>query len=184
MVAAGRFSMRRVYNWLLEENTVVPWYSLMMHNMARPKARVTLWMLCHGHLPTKDRLNHFGIISNTICNMCGKEEENADHVFFSCDETMGIWQGILHWLNISHNIQPWSRDINWILAKAKGRGWRARIFHMAVTEAIHEIWLYRNAIVFKNDTYRNNTLNRIKNSVVYMGWRNRRVREHIASLMV
>ncbi|XP_058762349.1 uncharacterized protein LOC131635721 [Vicia villosa] len=166
MLTAGKFSMQRMYDSLIEDSNIVLWFNLMMHNLARPNARITLWLLYHGHLPTKDRLVWFGVIGNAVCSMCG------------------IWQGVLNWLNVNHTPQPWSLDLIWILAKTKEKGRRARILKMAVTKTIHEVWLYRNAIVFNYDTYRNNTLERIIDSIVYKGWRNRKIRLHLANLMV
>ncbi|XP_058770309.1 uncharacterized protein LOC131643950 [Vicia villosa] len=183
MSTAGKFSMRKVYNCLMEDISV-PWYSLLMHNLARPRACITVWMLCHNHLPTKDRLYRFGIIGNTVCSLCGMEEDSANHLFFSCPKTAEIWHEILNWLGVCHIPQDWNHELQWILASTKGKGWRARILKLAVIETIHETWLFRNSIVFNNDMYRNNTKERIIDSIVYRGWRNRKIRLHIANLMV
>lgn len=56
MLITGKFSMRLIYKELIDDRSVVNWTGLIMHNMARPKSRITLWMLCHGNLSTKDRL--------------------------------------------------------------------------------------------------------------------------------
>ncbi|XP_058748531.1 uncharacterized protein LOC131621500 [Vicia villosa] len=122
-----------------------------------------------GHLATKERLCRFGIIGDSVCSMCGQEEENADHVFFSCVKTAGIWFGIMNWLGISHKPHTWSKDLHWILARIKGKGWRARLFQLVVTETVHEVWLYRNAIVFSKENYSKNTLERIIDNIVYRG---------------
>lgn len=79
--------MKKVYRLLIDDKNRVSWNSLLLHNIARPKAKLTLWMLCHGHLPTKDRLVRFSFIENKICSICGLTDENANHIFFSCPNT-------------------------------------------------------------------------------------------------
>ncbi|XP_058768693.1 uncharacterized protein LOC131642471 [Vicia villosa] len=168
----------------MDSNQSVCWQGLMKHNLARPRARITLWLLCHGHLATKERLCRFGIIGDSMCSMCGQEEENADHVFFSCVKTAGIWAGVMHWLGTCHQVHVWSKDIQWILAHTKGKGWRAWLFQLVVTETVHEVWLYRNATVFSKENYSKNILEKIIDNIVYRGWKNRKIGMHIANLML
>lgn len=81
MIQSRKFSMKKVYRLLIDDNNRVSWNSLLLHNIARPKAKLTLWILCHGHLPTKDRLVRFGFIQDRICSLCGNTDENANHIF-------------------------------------------------------------------------------------------------------
>lgn len=121
MLTNGKFSMQTMYKVLIEDNSRVNWYGLMMHNLARPKSRFTLWMLCHGHLPTKDRLLRFGMITDGICNLCGTENETANHIFFSCCKITGIWFDILKWLEITYTGNTWDNVCKWsiIIPKVK-----------------------------------------------------------------
>ena len=116
--------MKEVYSLLIDDLSRSNWCKLLMHNYARPKAKFTTWMLCHGKLPTKDRLVRFGIAQDSLCRLCGVEEENANHIFFSCPNTITVWMATLTWLGV--------------LASTKGKGWRATVLKTALTEAIHE----------------------------------------------
>ncbi|XP_058734045.1 uncharacterized protein LOC131605718 [Vicia villosa] len=184
MNSAGKFSMRKTYQMLMEDNQTVSWHGLMKKNLARPRERITLWLLCHGHLSTKDRLCRFGIIDSSMCSMCGQEEETADHVFFSCIKTAGIWQGVLNWIGSSHSPQPWSIDLQRFLDRTKGKGWRTRLFQLALTETVHEVWLYRNSIVFCKEDTSKNIIDSIIDRIVYRGWKNRKIGLQLANLML
>lgn len=115
MLQSRNFSMKKVYNLLIDDNNRVSWNSLLLHNIARPKAKLALWMLCHGHLPTKDRLIRFGFIHDNLCSMCGKSDENMNHIFFTCPNTSKICKDILTWLDINHTPGMWKDEINWII---------------------------------------------------------------------
>lgn len=65
MVAQGNFQMMKVYNALIEESNRVDWYHMMNHNIARPREKVITWPVCQDRLPTKTRLNRFGMLQHT-----------------------------------------------------------------------------------------------------------------------
>nr|XP_009770603.1 PREDICTED: uncharacterized protein LOC104221275 [Nicotiana sylvestris] len=58
-------SIKQIYLGMLGNHSRVTWRALMFHNDARPKARFTMWMQCHGRLMTTDRLAKWGIQVNT-----------------------------------------------------------------------------------------------------------------------
>ncbi|XP_058767868.1 uncharacterized protein LOC131641583 [Vicia villosa] len=61
MVQTHKFNGRKFYNLLQMDCPSVEWYNLVFHNKARPRAVFTLWMLCHGKLPTRMRLHRWGM---------------------------------------------------------------------------------------------------------------------------
>ncbi|XP_058739152.1 uncharacterized protein LOC131611042 [Vicia villosa] len=183
MLSISKFSMKTVYNRLIDGNSVC-WHILLRRNIARPRARITLWMMCHGQLPTKERLYRFGMLDNKKCSLCDQVEETVDHLFFECPATKRIWNAILYWLNIHHCPLPWNLELNWILEKTKGKGWRAMLLKLALTETVHEIWLFRNDFIFNSDTHRNKIVEKIIDCIAYRGWVNRKLRLHVANLML
>lgn len=54
MLINRKFLMKQTYKVLIDDSSRVQWNSLMLHNMARPKAKITLWLLCHGNILRKD----------------------------------------------------------------------------------------------------------------------------------
>lgn len=82
MMRNMKFSLKQVYYTLIDDKTKVPWHKILCHNLARPKAKTIFWLLCHDKLPTKERLNRFGMVQDTTCRLCGEVDETADHLFF------------------------------------------------------------------------------------------------------
>ena len=183
MLHQHKYSMKAVYSLLIDDMSRSTWSKLFLHNYTRPKAKFTTWMLCHGKLPTKDRLMRFGIAQDSLCRLCGVEEENANHIFFSCPNTITVWMTTLTWLGVNHKPLLWEDELKWVLACTKGKGWRATVLKTAFTEAIHETWLLRNATIFDN-TYKYNSVERIIDCIVYRCWGNRKIRPNIARLMI
>lgn len=70
MLCSQKFSIQKFYTILVEDDIKVPWRFLMKNNLVRPQTLITLWMLCHGRLPTKDRLIKFGLLQDSTCTLC------------------------------------------------------------------------------------------------------------------
>ncbi|XP_058732862.1 uncharacterized protein LOC131604442 [Vicia villosa] len=103
--------MMKVYNALMEEATRVDWYHLMSHNIARPRAKVILWLAIQNRLPTKQRLHKIDILQQQTCELCEEKYECIDHLMFNCPHTVGIWHSIMNWMDIRDTR---SMDFDWI----------------------------------------------------------------------
>lgn len=49
------------------------------------KIVLNLWRIRWGNLPTKDRLLKRGMTIDENCNLCGRELETTNHLFFGCE---------------------------------------------------------------------------------------------------
>ncbi|CAK8542095.1 unnamed protein product [Lathyrus sativus] len=183
MVQAGRFIGRRVYVNLLPATPNVVWAKLILHNRARPRAIYTLLMICHGKLATKARLNRFGMVNNNKCVFCSAVE-TIDHLFFECTILRQAWVETLLWIGIPHTPGNWNEEKNWILNCYGGKGWKADLVRLALTETLHELWSFRNDTCFNQKNDNRNCTDRIINNIVYRGWSSPKLRPHIALLMV
>lgn len=88
------------------------------------------------------------MLQDSMCNLCKGEEESKNHLLIYCKVTKEIWKEILHWLEIVREHKGWTKEIVWALKYIKRKGWRANMLKLALTESLHEIWLYRNEIIF------------------------------------
>ncbi|CAK8530494.1 unnamed protein product [Lathyrus sativus] len=183
MLQMGKFHGRKVYQSLLPITPNVPWAKLILHNRARPRAIITLWTICHGKLATKSRLFRFGMINNNKCAFCN-EEETIDHLFFCCVELKQIWSGILKWLGIQLTPKRWQEEMQWALSNYGGKGWQSDLVRLALTETLHEIWLYRNEACFNHRTDNRNCLDRIIYNIMYRGWTSPKLRPRIARFIL
>ncbi|XP_058733275.1 uncharacterized protein LOC131604877 [Vicia villosa] len=141
------------------------------------------WLLCHRRLATKSRLCHLGFLQNTTCHLCDKEE-NDNHIFFACEEYRKIWCAILNWLQIDHSPRAWDEEFIWIMNMGKGKGWRARLFKLAVTETVYGVWIHRNRGAFGQPSDYTHIIHEILDKIVYRGWTCKNLKTHIACLMV
>ncbi|KAK2421853.1 hypothetical protein QL285_032436 [Trifolium repens] len=183
MINAPKFCMKKMYLAIHDRSQIVTWRTLFYGNLARPRALVNLWLACNERLATRDRLHKFGIIDATRCCFCNADE-TQQHLMFSCNETKSIWRKVLDWIQVDHNPVGWRQELDWILQYSKGKGCRAKVLKLAFTESVYEIWRYRNDISFGNNVQNKHIEGDIIDTIVYRGWTNRKLRTHLAKLMM
>lgn len=80
-LAEEKFVISKHYHRLRGDKKKVDWYTVFFHNMARPRAKLQLWMLLMGRLTTRDKLRRFGLTKNPSCVFC-TEPESIAHLYF------------------------------------------------------------------------------------------------------
>ncbi|XP_058722516.1 uncharacterized protein LOC131594390 [Vicia villosa] len=186
MIQKRTFSMKRMYDKMVDSDKV-PWRHLLKGNCARPRASIITWMACYGRLGTKDRLIRFGLIIEHECSVCKEVDETLDHLLFDCRFAKDVWKHVLLWLGITHEPQPWSIEIGWIMHMIAKKGRRYKILKVAVAETVYGIWQYRNEVIFGKYTHRNTSIDigeRIIEKVMYRGWYSTKLRKHVVTLML
>lgn len=183
MTSKRKFKMKVFYEAAMADQTLVPWRVLMRRNLARPRARFFLWMACHEKIATKERLCRFNIVQDSVCSICNRDIEDQQHLFFVCNHTREIWKQVLSWAEIDHQPLNWKAELAWIMKEGRRKGWRASILKLAFTEACYGIWKFRNEKVFGKET-NSDIVNNIIDCIVYRGWVSKKLRNHIANLMV
>ena len=118
MLMHGKFSTRKMYQNLKDQSHYVMWKKVLFGNAARARFIHTLWMTCHGILPTKERLDRFGMLPSADCNFC-RESETLDQMFYDCSGIKRIWKSILKWLDIVHSPGAWKNEITWMINMCK-----------------------------------------------------------------
>lgn len=143
-------SIKQIYLGMLGNHSRVTWRALMFHNDARPKARFTMWMQCHGRLMTTDRLAKWGIQVNTMCCLCNGTNETHTHLFGECSFAKAVWGRLIQWLQIQVNTNhDYAQKMAWITAKAKGKSCAARLLKMVYAEYVYGLWRERNSRIFE-----------------------------------
>lgn len=77
----------------------------------------------------------------------------------------------------------WEYEVKRVLGFNSRNGWRVSMLKLAFTETLYGIWKYRNDVVFHHHT-NSNTYDSIIDFIMYMGWSSKKIKNHIASLMV
>lgn len=111
-------------------------------------------------------------------------EETINHLFFECLTRRNIWQQVLDWLQITHDLEKWEEELKWIVNSSKGKGWKVQLLKSAAAETVHAIWKYRNDVYFRKTVSNTNIAEDIINTIVYRGWSSPKIREHITHLML
>ncbi|XP_058775295.1 uncharacterized protein LOC131649554 [Vicia villosa] len=166
MVDKGKFHMKTIYLMLLVHEQKVSWRKLLYHIVARPRALITLWLVCHERLATRGRLHHLGMVDKKECNFCAKEE-TVQHLFFECDKLKTIWRNILKWIQVVHEPGGWESEIKWLIPYCKGKGKKSDIMKLAIAETVYKIWHYRNEVSFGQSVNNTNIEDRIINTIIY-----------------
>ncbi|XP_039061962.1 uncharacterized protein LOC120206344 [Hibiscus syriacus] len=71
-------------------NNKVSWKKLIWYPMHIPKHSIITWMIILDRLPTKDRLQQFGITVNSQCILCSETNETRNHLFADCKMASSI----------------------------------------------------------------------------------------------
>ncbi|CAK8578548.1 unnamed protein product [Lathyrus sativus] len=184
MLAKGKFHMSSIYRELNkgdEEEKI--WRKLMYGNVARPRVIMTLWLICHQRLATKDRCMRYGKVENNTCCFC-ETEETITHLFFECPTMKGIWKDVLDWIGVRHEPKSWNQELNWILQHGTGKGKKSALIRLAVTETLYGLWMYRNHNCFGKAKDNNFIRSNIIDMITYRGWYSHKLRTRISELML
>ncbi|XP_065626835.1 uncharacterized protein LOC136066441 [Quercus suber] len=81
------------------------------------KVKHFAWKACRNILATKENLRRRNITKDSICEVCGKQEESTSHLFWFCDHAKEVWSSCK--LSFPFEIQPsWDyMDVMWFLQK-------------------------------------------------------------------
>ncbi|XP_058783771.1 uncharacterized protein LOC131658501 [Vicia villosa] len=142
------YKMKEFYLHFLAQSNDVDWKGLIMGNYARPRAKIIMWLACHGRLATKDRLVRFRMIKDVKCESCA-ENETMQHLFFECDGTNGTWRGVLDWLHIKQQECGLTQIKSWAIRLCKSKNWRRKFLHVALAETVYSVWHNRNCKVYR-----------------------------------
>jgi len=77
-------------------------YSMLWRCKALPSALFTVWRVMENKIAIRSSLVRRGVVDeNTLCCLCGKEEESSSHLFLVCDFAWQVWSLCFTWLSVS-----------------------------------------------------------------------------------
>ena len=53
--------------------------------------KMFLWRALNNLLPTRKNLKRRGVVTETLCPLCGREEEDVAHVLWNCPAASDVW---------------------------------------------------------------------------------------------
>jgi len=122
------------------------------------KASIFAWRLIWDRLPTRKNLRRDVEINDASCPFCRNHEEDASHLFFSCDKILPLWWESMSWVNIvgAFSEIPKSHLLQLSYYNSDGfKGQRWQSWWIALTWCI---WHHRNRMVFLNESFNGHKL--------------------------
>ncbi|KAJ8421500.1 hypothetical protein Cgig2_028520 [Carnegiea gigantea] len=113
-----------------------------------PRHSSTTWILAHGRLPTRVRLNQHIPQGIMLCELCHQEEEDENHLFTECPLAKSVWLELRSWWHIP---LPSTEEGNLLfpLVKLKAPKDHRLISYAVFSAGIYNIWHARNMAIFK-----------------------------------
>ncbi|KAH1202514.1 hypothetical protein GmHk_17G048965 [Glycine max] len=71
-----------------------------------------------------------------------------------------------------------------IQAMRDGKGWKREILKLAFSEVVYGTWIYKNRVVFENDSVNMSIAKSIIDTIVHRGWHYVKYRAHIATMLI
>ncbi|CAL0318467.1 unnamed protein product [Lupinus luteus] len=144
------------------------WGKTIWSTSIPPAKSFTTWRLLCNKMPTDENLKTRGCSLASICNLCRKNEDSSNHIFFNCQFARTLWDWLSSILNISIDLTSISSVL-----KATQLNWSAQVEHAisaSIINIINTIWFCRNQQRFSNITITlNMALSRIKLAISLSG---------------
>ena len=92
-----------------------------------------------------------GITHNTTCQLCNREEETHDHLFFQCTYAKAVWNTLSTHSTIQWPTVQWLQLLQWASSTLRGNGnINSIIAKLILAVAIYYLWYERNNRTFKH----------------------------------
>jgi len=133
------------------------------HKHIPSKVSLLVWRLLRNHIPTKDNLERWGVLSSadTSCVLGCGSSESAVHLFLHCTMGSNQWTLVCNWLGISYVHAGELRHHFIHFTKMAGTPLFTQLFFRIIWFAtVWVIWKEMNNRVFKNTV--SNPLNLIE----------------------
>ncbi|KAJ8427683.1 hypothetical protein Cgig2_027990 [Carnegiea gigantea] len=139
------YKVAQGYKWQQETQGKVPWTKLIWARSNVPRNAFISWVLIQHRLPTKSRIEKFQPQADTLCVLCSTEEEEEEHLFYTCNYAKAIWTELKKWWSHTPNVQN-NRQLMGSLKHGKSPGLQKQI---TITATFHYIWSARNHRIFQ-----------------------------------
>ena len=127
----------------------VGWRRIICNIPATPKASFITCLALQGRLPTKDRLFLWDLVEDTTCKLCQIDRESITHLFFDCAITRRICTFCQQQLGFNTVNRRFQDEVQNVVKCSRSRVPKNQLYCIFFAEAIYQVWLNRNALVFQ-----------------------------------
>ncbi|KAL4574649.1 hypothetical protein LXL04_021485 [Taraxacum kok-saghyz] len=115
------------------------------------KDNIFIWTLSQGRMAVRQKLAEMKInVPNTMCKICGEEEESIRHLFFECDVAIWLWMRMSLWCK---SVIPMFEGVDDVIAWADQNFVdknRCKIVIVIAVAVLRSIWNHRNEAIFNS----------------------------------
>ena len=156
--SSGEFNIQSAWDQMRARKPYNKLSPIIWHPLHVPRQSIILWLATKGRLRTKDRLPRTAENDNT-CNLCRREGESHDHLFFNCGYSKKVWELITTKAKIAWPMLPWQDLLTWLEQRTTVTGnFLQWISYLALSSTIYHLWRERNRRTFDNSGQSTNTL--------------------------
>jgi len=114
-----------------------------------PSALFFVWRALWNRIAIKQNLRKRGVpLGDTLCALCGREEETSSHILLLCRESSKVWNMCSSWLGINsvnHNVLNYHfEQFSSICFNKEGN----RLWMSLWVSIVWTIWKHRNRVTF------------------------------------
>ncbi|XP_039019820.1 uncharacterized protein LOC120151429 [Hibiscus syriacus] len=104
MANLSQIKGRWIWDNIIEMREKVEWHRLIWFPAHVLKFSMVAWIVLLDRLPTKDRLGHFGIVTDNLCGLCEANQETRNHLFLECSYACEVWRVIMLTCGLHHQM--------------------------------------------------------------------------------
>ncbi|XP_074293390.1 uncharacterized protein LOC141620412 [Silene latifolia] len=120
----GKFKVGLAYDWFRTKGDNISWAPVLQGRTVIPRHRIPAALTNLGNLPTVDRPCSRGMIMVNRCALCKQMAETHRHLFLWCSYSRQIWQGLMHWMDISNRSNDLRTELRWMQSSKGKRHWK------------------------------------------------------------
>lgn len=130
-----------------------PFWNKVWNSILIPKVNMFFWLASYNSILTIDNLIRRGFNFPNRCELCQKEEESVDHLFFHCSYTWEIWCKIWEKWKINWVMNKSIKDIIWQWNFPTNCQIIKNLWSLTLPMICWGIWKERNNRIFREKKY-------------------------------
>nr|GEU58310.1 RNA-directed DNA polymerase, eukaryota [Tanacetum cinerariifolium] len=176
------FSVNSVMKHIDEHSIPSLFQCIRWYKMIPKKVNVFTWRMLLDRLPNRLNLSSRGLdIDSISCMVCNGHVESNDHIFFTCDTAVAIWNLVRSWIDLPLSsflsCEDWT---NWFDSWHVSKDKKSRMYSIFAATC-WTLWRFRNNITFNSHSMRKcGIFDFIRNvSFSWLKYRVNSVRKHV-----
>nr|GEU44047.1 RNA-directed DNA polymerase, eukaryota, reverse transcriptase zinc-binding domain protein [Tanacetum cinerariifolium] len=173
-----KFKISNVWKDMNCQEEKVDWHHLVWFAQSIPRHAFVTWIAIQERLMTQDKLMLWRPNEELKCALCSKCKDSHNHLFFTCEFSIGIWNELLNLLNVRLS-ESWDQIISKMKALPLNKNIWSIVRRIVCKAAIYYIWQERNNKILKNEKRDKDTIFNIIKETIVMKLIGLRVKESI-----